>query len=61
MNKIKLLTRDISTNMKRTKNEQSVHDLPFTGPLKLACNKKKNPIIMIIIPTYYKINQFVFI
>lgn len=30
------LTRDISTNMKRTKNDGSVQDLPLTGPLKLA-------------------------
>lgn len=32
-----ILTRDIRTNMKRTKNDVSVQDLPLTGPLKLAC------------------------
>jgi len=31
-----MLTTDNNTNKNRTKNEQSVQDLPFTGPLKLA-------------------------
>lgn len=33
-----ILTKETITNKNKTKNEQSVQDLPLTGPLKLACN-----------------------